>query len=117
MAQQLCQCRSPGLLKITVSGHATIAQYFLHYTEMRSTRMPVCMGRFIQADLQAVDRRLTPWVVVNQHRPIYTSSVFGRDHQSDIVVATDLRNAMEDLFFLYQVAPPPAIMLLDCSCC
>lgn len=59
--------------------------------------------RFIENDLRTVNRTHTPWVVVNQHRPIYTSSVAGRDQQSDIVVATDLRNAMEDLFFLFQV--------------
>ena len=65
--------------------------------------MRVCSCSFILQDLQRVDRTLTPWVVVNLHRPIYTSSIFGREHASDIVVGADLRSAMEDLFFVYQV--------------
>lgn len=66
------------------------------------TGRPGC--RFIQRDLAGVNRSVTPWIVVNLHRPIYTSSMFGRDQQSDIVVGADLRSALEDLFFTYQVA-------------
>ena len=59
---------------------------------------------FIRADLAAVNRSLMPWVVVNGHRPIYPSSLFGVGPQSDLRVAQDLRNALEDLFILHQVS-------------
>ncbi|KAK9800257.1 hypothetical protein WJX73_008466 [Symbiochloris irregularis] len=77
--------------------------HFLHISTELDFGAGSEQNRFIQRDLEAVDRSVTPWVVVNQHRPIYTSSVSGREHQSDIVVASDLRSAMEDLFFTYQV--------------
>ena len=42
-------------------------------------------------------------VVVNMHRPIYTSSASGLDPSSVIRVAEDLRGALEPVFFMYQV--------------
>ena len=65
---------------------------------------------FILQDLQNVDRSLTPWVIVNGHRPIYTPSLSSVGPGSDLVVARDLQDALEALFFTYQV--PPASDLL-----
>ena len=58
---------------------------------------------FILQDLQGVNRSLTPWVIVNGHRPIYTPSLSAVGPGSDLIVARDLQDALEDLFFTYQV--------------
>ena len=63
----------------------------------------VLKRRFILQDLSHVDRRQTPWVVINMHRPIYTSSTSGVGPSSVIRVAEDLRAALEPLLILYQV--------------
>lgn len=42
-------------------------------------------------------------MVVNMHRPIYTSSTVGVGPSSVIRVAEDLRAALEPIFMLYQV--------------
>lgn len=55
-------------------------------------------------DLSLVNRSMTPWLVVNLHRPIYTSSASGKSYTSVLRVAEDLRVALEELFFLYQVS-------------
>ena len=60
-------------------------------------------SRFLLTDLSLVNRSVTPWLVVNLHRPIYTSSASGLSFTSVLKVAQDLRLALEDLFFLYQV--------------
>lgn len=60
---------------------------------------------FILQDLKNVNRNLTPWVIVNGHRPIYTPSLSSVGPGSDLIVARDLRDALEDLFFTYQVLP------------
>lgn len=65
--------------------------------------MGVCSCRFLLADLSMINRTVTPWLVVNLHRPIYTSSASGKSYTSVLKVAEDLRLALEDLFFLYQV--------------
>ena len=65
--------------------------------------MGVCWCRFLLADLSMINRTVTPWLVVNLHRPIYTSSASGKSYTSVLKVAEDLRLALEDLFFLYQV--------------
>ena len=60
--------------------------------------------RFINDDLAAVNRSVTPWVVVNGHRPIYTTSTSGGSITSVIQVADDLRESLEDIFYKYQVS-------------
>ena len=64
----------------------------------------LCVCRFLQEDLAAVNRTVTPWVVVNGHRPIYTTSTSGGSITSVIQVADDLRDSLEQLFFKYQVS-------------
>ena len=66
-------------------------------------RMCVSSDRFIITDLSTVDRQRTPWVVVNMHRPIYTSSTAGVSPPSVLRVAEDLQQALEPVFILYQV--------------
>ncbi|KAK9804531.1 hypothetical protein WJX73_005386 [Symbiochloris irregularis] len=58
---------------------------------------------FIVTDLQNVNRTLTPWVVLNGHRPIYTTSSSGGGFSSVTTVARDLRNALEDVLYQYEV--------------
>ena len=54
-------------------------------------------------DLMNVNRNITPWVVVNGHRPIYTTSSSGGSLSSVTTVARDLRAALEDVFYTYEV--------------
>eukprot|EP00891_Asterochloris_glomerata_P006762 jgi/Astpho2/6762/fgenesh1_pg.00103_%23_1_t len=54
---------------------------------------------FVFADLKAVNRSVTPWVIVHFHRPAYTSTLGSGDVQE----ASDLRSAYEDVFVEYQV--------------
>lgn len=73
--------------------------------------------RFLLADLSMINRTVTPWLVVNLHRPIYTSSASGKSYTSVLKVAEDLRLALEDLFFLYQVGRPRLFpMTFICFC-
>ncbi|CAL8471017.1 g10559 [Coccomyxa elongata] len=58
---------------------------------------------FVVADLKKVDRSKTPWVIVGFHRPIYTTSLEGVTLASDLVVANDLRDAYEQIFYQYEV--------------
>mmetsp|Transcript_8251 Transcript_8251/g.19594 ORF Transcript_8251/g.19594 Transcript_8251/m.19594 type:complete len:175 (-) Transcript_8251:44-568(-) len=56
---------------------------------------------FIEDDLSRVDRRVTPFVVVGMHRPMYIDSTFDDPsvNSSDQGVARDLRASLEPLFF------------------
>ena len=59
---------------------------------------------FIRADLAALNRSATPWLVVGGHRPPYIDSTFyGLVPDGDQVVARQLRASLEDLFYSYQV--------------
>ena len=69
--------------------------------------------RYIIQDLATVNRRRTPWVVVNMHRPIYTSSTAGVAPPSVLRVAEDLQQALEPVFALYQVRSPAAELCVD----
>ena len=59
--------------------------------------------RFMLNDLANVNRNITPWVVVNGHRPIYTTSSSGGSLASVTTVARDLRASIEDLLYTYEV--------------
>lgn len=58
---------------------------------------------WVAADLAAVNRSQTPFVVLTGHRPMYIDSTFGGPGGSDLGVATDLRTAYEPLMQKYQV--------------
>lgn len=49
---------------------------------------------WLVADLESVDRRVTPWVIVMSHRPWYTT---GTD------ICSPCQNAFEDIFYKYGV--------------
>lgn len=59
--------------------------------------------KFILADLAALNRTLTPFLVVGGHRPMHISSPDGVDHTSDLLAGEEVLKAFEDLFFLHEV--------------
>ncbi|KAI7845277.1 hypothetical protein COHA_001120 [Chlorella ohadii] len=59
---------------------------------------------WIEADLKAVNRSRTPWVVVGGHRPMYIDSKwFGQAPDGDQYIAKLLRESLEELLHRYQV--------------
>ncbi|DBB10212.1 TPA: hypothetical protein ACH3X3_001785 [Trebouxia sp. C0006] len=77
--------------------------HFLGYTTELDFSPGSPQYLFITTDLAAVNRSVTPWVVVNGHRPIYTTSTSGGTITSVTQVAEDLRDALEQVFYKYQV--------------
>lgn len=60
--------------------------------------------RFVVTDLAAVNRTLTPWLIVGLHRMMYAdSSDYRSNDDSDQTVAAQLRYAFEDLFYQFKV--------------
>lgn len=55
---------------------------------------------WLAAQLAAVNRSATPWVVVTLHRPIYTTQ---ECEAGDYVVSLHLRRHLDDLFYQNQV--------------
>ncbi|CAK0782920.1 hypothetical protein CVIRNUC_006115 [Coccomyxa viridis] len=58
---------------------------------------------WILRDLKSVNRTKTPWLVAGFHRPFYTDSVYGNSDTGDVGFTVDIRNALERLFFQFQV--------------
>ncbi|MEW5317631.1 MAG: hypothetical protein WDW38_008913 [Sanguina aurantia] len=58
---------------------------------------------FVVNDLKAVNRSLTPWVIVGMHRPMYTSSLYGVEFNSDLYVGRELAQNFEEVFYKYSV--------------
>lgn len=58
---------------------------------------------WILADLEAVDRKVTPWVIFSGHRPMYIDSDNETPGGGDQPVAELLREHIESLLFQYQV--------------
>lgn len=54
---------------------------------------------WLRADLEAVNRTLTPWVVVESHRPMYESET----QWDNIAVGIGMRFEFEELLYLYNV--------------
>jgi hypothetical protein len=50
---------------------------------------------WLEQDLQQVDRSVTPWVVLNGHRPMYCSENFAGDYE----VSLGMQRAFEDLIY------------------
>ena len=55
---------------------------------------------WIVKDLESVDRKKTPYIIVTGHRPMYTSE---QPYESDFLVAQFIQSALEDVFFKYKV--------------
>jgi len=58
---------------------------------------------WIQADLAAVDRSATPWILFGGHRPMYIDSDYGGKWASDLNVAQMLVDHVEPLLLRYGV--------------
>jgi len=54
---------------------------------------------WIQQDLEKVNRSLTPWVIFNAHRPMYSSE----NYAGDWAVAQNMQTAFEEILNKYQV--------------
>ena len=80
----------------------------IHFVGM-STEQNFTVGspqyEFLAADLAAVDRNVTPWIVFNGHRPMYVSSTFNdtTSPYSDVTVMDQLILNIEPLLQKYQV--------------
>jgi hypothetical protein len=53
---------------------------------------------FIEKDLASVDRKVTPWLIVGGHRPMYIDSTNNDQPAGDQTVAKLLRLHLEPLF-------------------
>ena len=62
-----------------------------NYTENESYEQ----WQWLKKDLEAVDRKKTPWIIAMSHRPMYSSEVSSYEE--------DLRNAFEGLLLEYNV--------------
>ena len=58
---------------------------------------------WLLADLKAVDRSITPWIIFCGHRAMYINSDYATGFSSDQVVATLMRKNLEPLFMKYKV--------------
>lgn len=77
--------------------------YATVHTVMISTEHNLTVGsqqfEWLKADLVSVNRTLTPWLVVEMHRPIYHSEIIWPEHR----VGLGLRREIEDLLADYGV--------------
>ena len=71
--------------------------------------------RFLEADLAAVNRSHTPWLVVGGHRPFYIDSTNAAPGWGDLTVADDLQDALEDLFVRHQARPRGDVLDAPCA--
>ena len=55
---------------------------------------------WLEADLAAVNRSITPWVIVTSHRNIYSTQ---ECEEGNYVISTFMRQALDPLFEKYQV--------------
>jgi hypothetical protein len=73
----------------------------IHFTQM-STEHAFAPGtaqyEFLAADLAAVNRSVTPWVIFSGHRPFYIDSINAEPVAGDTSVAKRLRTALEPLW-------------------
>jgi acid phosphatase type 7 len=53
---------------------------------------------FLARDLAAVNRSVTPWVVVSGHRPMYIDSTYTGTPDSDVAVSKLMKSSLESLF-------------------
>ena len=78
----------------------------LVHTVMLSSEHNMTIGsaqyNWLERDLSAVNRSITPWLVVELHRPIYNSEFHGLNWKQPLV-QTGFQNAIEDLLFSHKV--------------
>jgi len=55
--------------------------------------------KWLEQDLKNVDRKLTPWLIVTGHRPMY----FSQAQLDELEVALNMQRLFEDLLYKYQV--------------
>lgn|SRR5690554_5438949 len=55
--------------------------------------------KWINRDLQKVNRSVTPWVIFFGHRPMYSSA----NYKSDYIMSLKIREALEPLLMKYKV--------------
>ena len=60
-------------------------------------------NEWLEADLRAVNRSVTPWVIATLHRPMYIDSTYDLGVTSDLVVMYNLQKHVEPLFWKYRV--------------
>jgi hypothetical protein len=58
---------------------------------------------WLESDLEAVDRTVTPWIIFNGHRAMYLNSNYGGSKTSDITVMNMLIEHIEPLMWKYRV--------------
>lgn len=61
---------------------------------------------WLESDLASVNRTLTPWLVIEMHRPMYvTEVVYDNETKSwqGPIVAEGMQDEIEDLLYTYQV--------------
>lgn len=63
----------------------------------------VCLRSFLAADLAAVNRSATPWVIVGMHRGMYADDPSQQAPDGAAHVAQQLRTQLEDLLVQHQV--------------
>jgi len=63
----------------TKGGWYSFDQGSVHFIQI-NTEMPLAAGteqyKWIESDLQSVDRKVTPWVIFSGHRPMYSANFF-----------------------------------------
>jgi hypothetical protein len=77
--------------------------HFLQYSTEHVFAPGSEQHNWVLADLAAVDRHQTPWVVVAGHRPLYICSVNDLPEDGDQLIAIELRAAFEQVFVDYKV--------------
>ena len=58
--------------------------------------------KFLEDDLENVDRSVTPWVVLETHRPLYEGES-GEHWMPNTIVGEAMRDEIEDLLYTYRV--------------
>ena len=56
--------------------------------------------KWLKNDLENIDRKITPYVVITGHRPMYTSEM---TYKADYIVSLAMQTELEDLFYKYSV--------------
>ena len=109
-----CNQCTPARLKCRYSfDHGPI--HFLQFSTEHDFSPGSEQFAWIVTDLKTVDRRRTPWLIAGFHRPFYTDSVYGNSDTGDVGFTADIQNALERLFFQFQVDfPPLSLMRLVC---